>query len=222
MVDKENAEKGTSAHHEVTEAKPGRPIPARSAEATPGMVDLSDYYNTSLDDRVHAKPGNDLSSLPKGVQEFGGTPFDVRGLIQLAGSRSVEITGVIYPEAVRGIKVYRKGQHVHFFHSAAWHAEAGTVIGEYAIHYADGQTKTIPIVYQQNVIDWWEGPDAEPPSAAEVVWEGGNDRTLGMGLSIQLCKYTWQNPLPDVEIETIDLVSASVESAPFLIAITVV
>jgi len=43
MVDKENAGKGTSAHHEVTEAKPERPIPARSAEATPGMVDLSDY-----------------------------------------------------------------------------------------------------------------------------------------------------------------------------------
>jgi len=71
-------------------------------------------------------------------------------------------------------------------------------------------------------MDWWEGPDAEPPSAAEVVWEGGNERTLGMGLSIQLRRYTWQNPLPDVEIETIDLVSASVESAPFLTAITVV
>ena len=109
---------------------------------------------------MHAKPGNDLSSLPKGVQEFGGMPFDVRGLIQLAGSRSVEITGVIYPEAVRGIKVYRKGQHVHFFHSAAWHAEAGTVIGEYAIHYADGQTKTFPL------------------SINRMSWTGGKARTL--------------------------------------------
>ena len=94
-------------------------IEKRSPKAGPNLVDLSDYYDTSLDDDWFQHPGHDLQDVPRGVQVLGGTPFDVRGLIQLAGSKSLDVTGVVFPEAVKGIKVNRKGQRSIFCRPAA-------------------------------------------------------------------------------------------------------
>jgi hypothetical protein len=208
-------------HHEIKEARPEGLIPNRSMEATSSMVDLSDYYNTALDDNVHGKPGNTLTSLPKGIQKIGSTMFDICGLIQLAGSKSTEITGIIYPKAAKGIPVHYKGQQLHFLHAAAWSTQDGTRIGEYTIHYTGGQRTNIPLLYKQNIIDWWGRTGDKPPTQAEIAWKGENERTRDMGFFIQLCKYTWRNPLPELEIEIIDFISVIVDSAPLLIAITI-
>jgi hypothetical protein len=42
-----------------------------------------------------------------------------------------------------------------------------------------------------------------------------------MGLTTHLLKYTWENPRPEVEITTIDMVSDLIEAGPFLVAVTV-
>ena len=42
-----------------------------------------------------------------------------------------------------------------------------------------------------------------------------------MGLTTQLIRYTWENPLPEVKMSTIDFVSDLIEAGPFLVAITV-
>jgi hypothetical protein len=42
-----------------------------------------------------------------------------------------------------------------------------------------------------------------------------------MGFYIHLIRYTWDNPLPDEEITTIDFLSDVVEAAPQLMAITI-
>jgi len=197
------------------------PILPRSPQANPDMVDLSDYYNASLDDDWFQHPGHDFQDVPKGVHVFGGVAFDVRGLIQLAGSQSLDVTGVVFPEAVRGIKVNRKGRHLHFLHSCGWSANEGAKLGEYVIHYADGQTKNVPILYQRNIMDWWVRPEDRPPTEAEEVWRGSNPATRRMGFETHLIKYSWENPLPEVEISTIDFVSNVISAAPHLVAITV-
>ncbi len=196
-------------------------IEKRSPKAGPNLVDLSDYYDTSLDDDWFQHPGHDLQDVPRGVQVLGGTPFDVRGLIQLAGSKSLDVTGVVFPEAVKGIKVNRKGQRIHFLQACGWSAPQGFKLGEYVIHYADGQTKSAPILYQENTMDWWTRPQDRPPTAAKEVWRGSNPSTRSMGYATHLIKYTWENPLPNVEITTIDFVSDIISAAPNLVAITV-
>jgi hypothetical protein len=195
------------------------PIPRRSPQA--GLVDLSRHFNASLDDDWFQHPGHDFQELPRGVQVLGGVAFDVRGLIQLAGSQSLDVTGVVFPEAVKGIRVNRKGRRLHFLQACGWSAEEGARLGEYVIHYADGQTRSAPILYQRNVLDWWVRPEDGPPTEAQEVWRGENPATRAMGLAIHLIKYTWENPLPDVEIRTIDFVSDVVAAAPHLLAITV-
>jgi hypothetical protein len=197
------------------------PILPRSPEANPDLVDLSDYYNASLDDDWFQHPGHDFQDLPKGVRVLGGVAFDVRGLIQLAASKSLEVTGVVFPEAVQGIAVNRTGRRLHFLQACFWSTDKGTQLGEYIIHYADGQTKTAPILYGQNIMDWWVRPEDKPPAEAEEVWRGQNPSTRSYGFMTHLIKYTWDNPLPEVEITTIDFVSDLIEAGPFLVAITV-
>jgi hypothetical protein len=182
---------------------------------------LSDYYNASLDDDWFQHPGHDFQDLPKGVQVLGGVAFDVRGLIQLAASKSLEVTGVVFPEAVMGIAVNRLGRQLHFLQACFWSTEEGTKLGEYVIHYADGQVRTAPIVYGENIMDWWVRPEDKLPAEAEEVWRGQNPSTRSYGFMTHLINYTWKNPLPEVEITTIDFVSDLIEAGPFLVAITV-
>jgi len=194
----------------------------RSDKASPDQVDLSNYYNASLDDDWHQHAGHDLHDLPKGLQVFEGVTFDVRGIIQLAsGTESLRKTGLALPEELKGIKVNRKGRSVHFLHSCGWQSEPGTKIGSYVIHYANGEAKEIPLVYSKNIMDWWAYPGEEKIKEAKEVWSGSDAATLRKGQRTRLFKYTWENPLPDVEITTIDLVSSLSLSGPFLIAITI-
>lgn len=197
------------------------PIAPRSSQAGPDLVDLSDHYNASLDDNWFCHAGHDLRDVPQGVQVFGGVAFDVRGLVQLAASKSLEVTGVVFPEVVKGIRVNRTGGRIHFLQACFWHADEGAKLGEYVIHYADGQTKAAPILYGRNTMDWWVGPEGGKLAKAEVVWRGSNPATRSMGLTTHLIKYTWENPLPEVEMSTIDFVSDLIEAGPFLVAITV-
>ena len=196
-------------------------IPPRSPAAGPDLVDLSKFYDASLDDDWFQHYGHDLQDVPKGVQTLGGVAFDVRGLIQLAGTQSLDVSGVVLPEAVRGIPVNRKGRRLHFLQACGWSAEVGAKLGDYVVHYADGQTRRAPILYGRNVLDWWARPDQASPSEAQEVWRGSNPATRAIGFSTHLIKYTWENPLPDLEITTIDFVSDVIAAAPNLVAITV-
>jgi hypothetical protein len=204
----------------------------RSEEASSNQVDLTNYYNASLDDDWFHHSGHDLHDVPKGLQVFKGVKFDVRGLIQLAGGAlssagagspsvgSLWITGLALPEELSGIKVNLKGRLVHFLHACAFSSEFGTKIGAYIMHYANGETKEAPIIYGKNVVDWWVWPNEENKTEVEQAWSGSNAATRRAGQKTQLLKYTWKNPLPDVEITSIDFITSLSNSAPFLIAVT--
>ena len=197
------------------------PIAPRDPQTSLDLVDLSAHYTSSMDDNWFCHAGHDLRDVPRGVQELGGVAWDIRGLVQLAACKTVEITGVVFPEAVEGIAVGRKGQRLHFLQACFWNTQPGTKIGEYVVHYADGQTRAAPIIYGENVVDWWVRPDGVHLSGAETVWQGSNPATASMGLTTHLIKYSWDNPLPEVEISSVDFVSCLEEASPFLVAMTV-
>ncbi|MFO7697656.1 MAG: hypothetical protein R6X16_10940 [Anaerolineae bacterium] len=193
----------------------------RSPAATSDQVDLSEYYSASLDDDWFHHSGHDLHDVPRGLQKFGGVTFDVRGLIVLGSNHSLEITGLALPEELIGIPVNRKGRAIHFLHACAFDSPPGTRIGEYRVHYANGMIKSADIVYSRNVMDWWVNPGHGKVTDAEEAWFGSNAATREIGRQTRLIKYSWQNPLPDVEITTIDFVSALEAAAPMVMAITV-
>jgi hypothetical protein len=202
-------------------------IPPRSAATPPNLVDLSSYYTASLDDDWMVSAGSNLQPLPKGVQTFAGTTFDVRGLIQLSGITLLQAAGIdptaphpYYPDAVNGIVVRATAQRIHFLHAACWAAADGEKVGDYVVHYAGGALATIPILYLRSLRDWWTKAGDPMPTEAAVAWAGQNEIAVKRGLQVVLFDYTWTNPQPVVQIDTIDFISAGATSSPFFIAIT--
>ncbi|MFA9380756.1 MAG: hypothetical protein ACERKO_06810 [Acetanaerobacterium sp.] len=194
------------------------PILPRSPLATPDQVDLSEFYSTSLDDDWFHHSSHDLHDVPKGVPYLADTMFDVRGLVLLAGSHSLEITGLALPEAILSIPVHRKGKQVHFLHACGFASDRRAKVGEYIMHYADGTTVSAPIIYGVNIIDWWE---SDIVTDARVAWVGSHAAARVFGKQTHLIKYTWDNPMPEKEIVSFDFVTALENSAPFLVAVTV-
>jgi hypothetical protein len=55
----------------------------------------------------------------------------------------------------------------------------------------------------------------------KVAWHGENAQSKKGGRSLRLFLTTWTNVVPDVEVESIDYLSAMATPAPFLIAVSV-
>ncbi len=201
-------------------------IPPRDPKASPQMVDLTGKYTSPLTEQWHPnvnglpEGANHLGSLTRGVQKLGDVEFDVRGVIQVNGTQA-EAAGCVFPDAQKGIKVGRKCKRLHALHGTGWSAENGAAIGKYVLHYAGGETATLSIIYGVDVRDWWaSGSEPKEVKSAVIAWSGSNAAAEGAGASLRLFKRTYDNPKPDLVIETVDFVSAGAESAPFLIAVT--
>ena len=198
-------------------------IPSRDPKAPPELIDLSTNYNSSLDESWHAsrRPGNDLSELPHGLQKLDGIEFDLRGVIQVSGNGAGNARGP-FPKMVH-IKVGLRCQRLQFLHGTGFREDQGTQIGTYVVHYADGKRQEIPIVYGQDVRDWWAYPqESHQTPRASVAWKGSNGgtRDWGAGVTVQLFRLAWKNPRPDSIIESIDFIGQPVDALPFLLAIT--
>jgi len=203
---------------------PARSYPPRDPQAPPRLLDLSAFYNATLTETWHGRgggPPNDLAELPTGLQTLAGIEFDVRGIVQLKG-KAVSITN--YPAQIKGIPVRQKCRHLYFLHSAGVGkiADEGKEIGSYVIHYATSQMRLeVPIVYGQAMRDWHTQPDEPPPGPdLQVAWTGENENSKRAGQKIRLFLTTWTNVMPNLEIDSIDFVSAMANPGPFLIAIT--
>ncbi len=198
-----------------------RKFPARDPRARKQLLDLAKVYDAALTESWHGGEDNQLT-VPTGLQNLGGTEWDIRGIVQLAGKASWTTN---WPVEVKGIPVRQKCSRVHFLHAAGWGktADEGTTIGSYVIHYATQQMRLeIPIVYGRALRDWHEGA-GEPPAPRElkVAWRGENGVSRKANANIRLFETTWTNVVPDLEIESIDVVSSMANPAPFLVGITV-
>lgn len=183
-------------------------------------IDLTAFYNSSLDDAWVGQPGDTLASLPKGLQTFGGITFDARGIIQLQGPAAL----AKYPAQIKGIPIHRRCQHLYFLHAATFggNLNEGQQIGSYIVHLPNNpMSLEIPIYYGRSVRNWHtNGHEPEPDKELKVVWTGENALSRKAGRPIRLFVTAW-NLAPGVEIDDLDFVSANKSAAPFLVAISV-
>ena len=198
-----------------------RNYPPRDPTARRELLDLSAFYNALPSESWHGGTGNDLAGLPTGLQSFGGIDFDVRALVQL-GSKSP--SGSKFPLQVKGIKVQQSCRQLHFLHSAGWGsvADEGKQVGSYVVHFAGDQTRLeIPILYGRDVRNW-HVLSGEPaaPEELKVVWTGENAVSKRAGKNIRLFLTTWTNLIPNLAIESVDVVSSQAIPALFVLAIT--
>lgn len=183
-------------------------------------IDLQSKINHKSKDDFHSGryPGNNLTSLPTGDQTLLGIKLHIGdGVVQL-GSTSIQDK----PEKIAGIQVGKRCAKLHILHATGYYLEEERRIGAYTINYEDGTSATIPIVYFQDVLDWWKYPGLPEPTRGKVAWEGTNEAAKGFDATIRLYLTTWENPNPDKRVASIDY-SSSMETicAPFCVAMTV-
>jgi hypothetical protein len=192
-------------------------IPARPSEAGTNHLDLSSVYNAPLNRSWHsAVTNNDLTALPQGLQTLEGQQFDIRGVVQLAGTAESYLRR-FYPDAIRDLPVNQHARRIHFLHATGWTVADGTQIAYYVVHYADDTQRLVPVVYGYDVRNWWPQPTEPPPDSTglRLAWQGETDNN-----SRRLYLTSWTNPRPDLPIRSIDYFSCMSDAAPFLIAMT--
>jgi WD40 repeat protein len=191
-------------------------IPSRDPRTPTRCVDLSPYFNGSLDrdffDR-NVPFYEPFPTLPRGCQPLPGSTremFDLRGVVQLRWEGGP--AGL--PRSVDTIAMQQKCRQLQFLHGTYRQESENREIGAYVVHYLDGTQEKIPILYGQDLLDWW-GEGADLP-LAKLAWKGTNSRAG----PIRLFNRAWKNPRPELEIQSLDFVSTMTQCAPFLIAIT--
>ena len=199
--------------------RPPGPIPPRDPGTPVNLLDLTPHYNWTLADGWDPiGPGVDLRSLPIGPHELAGVDFDLRGVIRLSSSELERQSELSYPKQITGIKVGQKCRRIHFLHSTGWIGSDGTIIARYLLHHANGTQTEIPVVYGEALRGWFLSSDPSTKlSSSKVAWVG----TSSAAFSIRLFLFSVTNPLPEVELSSLDLQSTMTGSCPFVLAITV-
>jgi hypothetical protein len=193
------------------------------------LIDLDSHMNRDLTENTTVAGGtNSLAQLPTGEQTLAGVKFRVGpGMIQLGG-RSV----ASYPEKVEGIVVDGTFKKLHLLHSTQYgrgkrgdraFVDDGVQIGQYIVHYDDGSNEEIPIIYGEDVRDWFFSEGDKEPSRSKIAWKGDNEFAKKIGSRLRLYVSTWTNPKPDKRVLKIDYVSNKSETAaaPFCISMSV-
>jgi hypothetical protein len=193
--------------------------PAKKAARDFQTIDLQAKTNQKLKEQVHGAnfPGNNLGALPEGEQTLAGVKFKIgAGYIWLASSKQPDME-----EKVEGIKVDQRFARLHILHATGWATADATLIGEYTVTWEDDTSVTIPIIYGEDVCDWWFDENDPEPSRGKVAWKGENEASKGFNKGIRLYLTTWENPKPEKKVKTIDFSSAKTECGPFCVALTV-
>jgi len=205
-----------------------------TANLTFRPIALNEQCNQFLTaDRGWFEGGRDLSQLPPGDITLEGVPYLIRDFrtsplpscVMLAGPGA---RGQL-PDAVPGLPVTGKADALYFLHTMSrtgeWRAERPEdmppAVFQYVVHYADGETVTVPVLYGQGVDHWISRQPVGLPNAS-VAWAAplaGGDA----GDQAVLYQFQWANPRPEVDITGVDMTygpEGSRYGVPALIAVT--
>jgi serine/threonine protein kinase len=198
-------------------------IKPRHPDTPSELLDLSPYYNASLNERWYPGPeANTLAALPQGVQTLGGVPFDIRGIVQFSGAEIRSYGALAYPMGLNELPVDRWVQRLHLLGGAISEVTDGREVARVRVYYFNGESQEMPWVYGREVRALWQPADLLPgPEEAAPVWSGQNSATQERDLELRLYKVTWENPYPQNEVMGIEFLSGAANSAPFLVAVTV-
>jgi hypothetical protein len=215
-----NAERLLAMSESVPQVPAAPEIPAGS-KLFPLDIQMLGNYSVAGSLGSGQFSGNGLAELRKGEQTLGGVRFQIGD--KLVRMEDVEDRdGVL---KVEGIPVNRRIARLFTLH-ATGHGSPyfvdGTKIGGYTIRYKDGSEASIPIVYGEDVRDWWDFDEGKPVTRGRVVWTGRNLAADKYQVTIRLYLGVWKNPHPEKTVNAIDYISSTdTKCRPFCVAMTV-
>ncbi len=175
-------------------------------------LSLKGLANQTLKEESPGVEGlNNLARVPSGPQvPFEGIPFDISGTINLKSPTHAPNL----PERVPGLRVGRKVKKFYFLHGSGWGAGKGEKVMYYQVNYKDKTSVKVEVLDEIHMMNWWFAP--VPMTGAKLAWQGKNE------VHMPICLYLmeWINPRPQVEVETMDFLSANSGSTPFVVGVT--
>jgi RNA polymerase sigma factor (sigma-70 family) len=188
----------------------------RATTITP--IPLTAYYDNASS---WHRPG-EWEAVPHGHQMFGGVPFEADGLLMLTG-QGARYDKKGYRERVERIAVGKRFERLHLLHTAHYQAKDETPYARLVLHFADGSDAAFQLLYGRHARDWWRSKSesfstlSDPDS--KVVWRG--DGLAKTAWTRRLFKTTFENPKPNEEVTTMDLVSEGAMPNTTILAISV-
>ena len=157
---------------------------------------------------------NDFRMMPLGRQTLRKVAFDIIDPATNNGKSCL----VLRPEAkgdivnsIKGVKVGAKLSRLFFLHTAAWISSSGTVVANYTVNYADGSSVAIPVIDGISISDWWQCGSLP---GAKLALTRSNSKGHEVGLTLM----EWNNPHPELTIESIDFAANTGKSIDFAAA----
>ena len=207
-----------------------------TAHLTFRPVPLDDQCNQFLSkDRGWFDGGRDIAHVPAGTNPLGGVTYAIRDFRTSPVPSCVMLAGPgakgQLPKEVKGLKVEGRADVLFFLHTfnrtGEWRRQkpedAPPVVFTYVVHYADGQTADVPVLYGEGV-DHWLAKEPRGLKSASVAWAAPppGDTTETPEQAV-LYQFQWTNPRPDVPIRGVDMTygpQGSQYGTPALVAIT--
>jgi beta-galactosidase len=162
--------------------------------------------------------GHDLARLPIGRQTFDGVQYEIRDFLTSPLENGIglgERAGL--PDEVTGIQVNQKADAFFFLHTMlgrhvkrwldnpGWQEkEPNPALFHYRIHYADGKTTDVAVNIGLDIHVLDRLGTALDMKNASVVWSA--PFVEGEKARATLYSMQWNNPRPDVAIESIDII----------------
>jgi hypothetical protein len=106
-----------------------------------------------------------------------------------------------------------------------WPARRGEIAGWLVWNYEDGRSEKVPIVYGEETARFW-GSAAQIRDEKDFlipVWDSHeSEQDVGEERWLRIYRQSWQNPLPEVKVATLDFISnRDCSASPFLLAINI-
>ena len=184
-------------------------------------VDLKLHVNFSAFDDINAP-----WLLPKGLQVFDGVPFQVDGVIQLAGSGRPGGSG--HPDApdnVTGILVESGFEELHLLMAVDGSTDEGAEVARIKLVYSDGSKATLSIKYGDQVRNWtgrWHSSErALRDTNSCVAWIGQNSNPASVDRFARLFHVVLKNPKPQKKVLNLSVEKVADNVGPLFAGITI-
>ena len=156
----------------------------------------------------------DMVALPRGKSRFAGVDYVVREFLTSPLPSAIVLNGA-GPAAVQnmarevtGIPVGRKVDALFFLHAFNQYGQTDQrdrtpIVFQYVVHYEDGQTAAVPVRLGLDVAHW-VSKDPSGLRNAALAWTAPfpNDTS---GDQAALYQLQWNNPRPDVAVQSVDV-----------------
>ncbi len=156
-----------------------------------------------------------FAAFPGGKQTFAGVDYNIYSFATSPVPTAVMLAGDGVPgglaDSIHGIPVNRKADALFFLQAARIDQRrneqevrdnAKFEMADYVINYADGQQVKVPVYSEIDIEDYKQKSPAPLPGA-QIAWLRLYEGTPYTEVAYQM---QWNNPRPNVEIKSIDLV----------------